>query len=216
MQHSRLLPVDSPSPNFLNRTASELPNETAQRFTSGSVWVWEEAPQTNSSPWTEKRHGHKQLPPQHWLCKVRKITVVIHTNDCWQHKGKEENEVQYRTWSESLYFFSLCTFAVHRSVLFPSLSVAFEKKSTFFKSYVKLCSWEEVEGEDFDTRERHNGMKLWKDCLPVLSSFTLLPFISKSCTLQPHLSPPCGYGELVGIGFIRRTKEMYLNTLFYA
>lgn len=34
MQYSLLLPVDSPSPNFLNRAASELLNESAQLFPS--------------------------------------------------------------------------------------------------------------------------------------------------------------------------------------
>lgn len=150
------LPVDSPSPNFLTR--KELLNGPVLLFTSSFVFNLGAHPQTNVSLWTEE-HETSSSSVQFTVCSVKNINVVIYMIDWIKRRQR------------MTFFFYMHTFAEHSSLVFPSFLVAFEKVH-IFKRHVKLCYWQGVKREDFNSKE--------STCLPLLSLFNLLPSLQNT------------------------------------
>ena len=93
------------------------------------------------------------------------------------------------------------------------------KSPRLFKGHERLCCWQDVEGEDFDKRERNrrcSGKKLWQGCLPLLSSATALPYTSKSFSVwQRH--PEENMKKLVQTdshGCMRKTEKQWNKFLY--
>lgn len=165
----------------------------------------------SETPWPQTASTSAQLSI-HWLCKVREINVVIHTNDCWQHKGKAKNEFQNTTWTAFLHF-SLSYFCSAQPCTFSFSSCCFWKSPHFLKVMWHFALGKKWKGKP-PTREK---CKLWKRLSATAKLFHSSPFTSKSCTPTQLLhSAPCEYGEQVGITFIRKTKKIHLNTRFCA
>lgn len=146
-------------------TASELLNETAQLFTSGPVWVWGVASNCISldggTPWPQTDSTSVQISQQ-WLCSARRINVGIHTNDCWQHKGEGKEWI----WLHDVNCFFTLFLAYFCHAQQGSLSFS----STLFFFEIMLLA----RSRRGKLQQQKKNTRAWKDCLRLLSSFTLL------------------------------------------